>query len=893
MLSLYDLKALGCERPIGVDGNPYFGWKLKSNRKGVWQTSYRLMVETETGSPVFDSGTVQDSRSVFVACPGVKLASRTVYRWKAEVTDNHGETAIGESAFETGLLDPVNEFGSWAASALPVPERGQGLGKQSPSTLFRKTFVLPEKVQSARLYVTCHGIYRLSVNGVCPDERYLAPEYTDERHYLCYQTYDITALLEKGKNTVGIEVADGWFFGPLTAMRKEALSEPHAVLFRLDATLKDGNAFTTGSDDNVETHFGASVSADLFAGEIFDANRVQRGWDTPDYEPEGWIPAVPAGYDKTCLHAEIGAPVRIVQELPAKKVYCSKHGEWIADFGENTAGFVRIRAELHKGAILRCRHFEMTDKDGNFCDTMYVPDESSVGHGIDQTDVYISDGRETVFEPRFTYHGYRYAHIEGIEDPKPEQFTACVLSTDPVSRGTFLTSDPLINQLYQNTLRSQRANVLSIPTDCPQREKAGWTGDAAIYASTMLQNGDMTNLLSRWLKNLSAEQGTDGSVPIVVPSGLPYQAMRAQGKAYGNNEELGVAGWGDAAVLVPWAMYEITGNDRILIEQYDSMKRWCDFILASAKKPGDETLPPEIDRVLWNTGFQLGEWLIPSSSKDGYTDEMLYDSLKVTRRYTTPLYGWRSIHLLSHIADLLHLYADAAYYRERAEEMKTAIQSAFIQEDGSFPFRHQGAYALMLAFGLVPEEKRTACAKILAEKIRSNDGCLDTGFLATPFLLDALTENGQLKTAYTVLLQTKCPSWLYQVLHGATTVWESWFGLDGNENPLRISFNHYAYGVVDDWMFRTITGLIPEEAGYRRFTVRPRPHPSLQFAERLFESEYGTVGVRWERQDGRFVLRVTVPCNTTAAVILPDGTEREAYSGEHIYTCAICGEESI
>ena len=212
MLSLYDLKTLGCERPIGIDGNPYFSWKLKSDRKGVWQTSYRLMVETEIGSPIFDSGTVQDSRSVFVACPGVKLASRTVYRWKAEVTDNHGETAIGESAFETGLLDPVNEFGNWAASALPVPERGQGLGNQSPSTLFRKTFVLPEKVQSARLYVTCHGIYRLSVNGVCPDERYFAPEYTDERHYLCYQTYDITALLKKGKNTVGIEVADGWFF---------------------------------------------------------------------------------------------------------------------------------------------------------------------------------------------------------------------------------------------------------------------------------------------------------------------------------------------------------------------------------------------------------------------------------------------------------------------------------------------------------------------------------------------------------------------------------------------------------------------------------------------------------------------------------------------------------
>ena len=379
----------------------------------------------------------------------------------------------------------------------------------------------------------------------------------------------------------------------------------------------------------------------------------------------------------------------------------------------------------------------------------------------------------------------------------------------------------------------------------------------------------------------------------MVPSGLPYQAMRAQGKAYGNNEELGVAGWGDAAVLVPWAMYEITGNDRILIEQYDSMKRWCDFILTFAKKPGDETLPPEIDRVLWNTGFQLGEWLIPSSSKDGYTDEMLYDSMKVTRRYTTPLYGWRSIHLLSRIADLLHINADAAYYRERAEEMKTAIQSAFVREDGSLQFRHQGAYALMLAFGLVPEEKRAACAKILAEKIRRNDGCLDTGFLATPFLLDALTENGQLETAYTVLLQTKCPSWLYQVLHGATTVWEGWFGLDGNENPLRISFNHYAYGVVDDWMFRTITGLIPEEAGYRRFTVRPRPHPSLQFAERSFESEYGTVGARWERQDGRFVLRVTVPCNTTAAVILPDGTEREAYSGEHVYTCAICGEESI
>ena len=887
MLSLYDLKTLGCEHPIGIDGNPYFGWKLKSDQSGVYQTSCRIRIETGTGSPVFDSGTVKDSRSVFVACPGFQLASRTAYRWKVTVTDNYEQTAEAESAFETGLLDPVNEFGEWAVSTLPIPERGQGLGKQSPSTLFRKTFVLPKEIQSARLYLTSHGIYRLSVNGAIADERYFVPEYTDERHYLCYQTYDITALLKEGENTLGIEVADGWFFGPLTAMRKEALLEPHAVLFRLDANLSDGSTFTTGSEDNVKTHPGASVSADLFAGEIFDANRILRGWDTPDFDPKGWTPAANARSDKSILHAGTGKPVRIVKELPAKKVYRSKHGEWIVDFGENTAGFVRVTAVLPKGAVLRCRHFEMTDNEDNFCDTMYVPDDSSVGHGIDQTDVYLSDGKQTVYQPRFTYHGYRYVMIEGIEDPKPEQFTACVLSSDPAGRGTFITSDPLINQLYQNTLRSQRANVLSIPTDCPQREKAGWTGDCAIYARTMLQNGDVTNLLTRWLKNLTLEQGTDGSVPIVVPSGLPYQAMRPQGKAYGNNEELGVAGWGDAAVLVPWAMYEITGNDRILMEQYDSMKRWCDFILEFAKKPGDETLPPEIDRILWNTGFQLGEWLIPSSSKDGYTDEMLYDSMKVTRRYTTPLYGWRSIHLLSLIAEHLHMDPDAAFYKARAEEMKTAIQKAFIREDGSLPFRHQGAYALMLAFGLVPEEKRAACAEILAEKIRSNDGCLDTGFLATPFLLDALAENGHLETAYTVLLQTKCPSWLYQVLHGATSIWESWFGLDKEDNPLQISFNHYAYGVVDDWMFRTITGLIPEEAGYHRFTVRPRPHPSLQFAERSFESEYGTIAVRWEKQDGRLNLRVKVPCNTTATVILPDGTEQEAGSGEHVYSCAL------
>ena len=539
-----------------------------------------------------------------------------------------------------------------------------------------------------------------------------------------------------------------------------------------------------------------------------------------------------------------------------------------------------MTVDLPTGAAVTLEHFEAVDAKGNYFNNI----DSAMGI-TEQKDVFISDGTPQTFEARFTFHGFRYLRVSGVENPIAAQFVAVVLSTEKTNAGTFECSNADLNRLYQNTRWSQCANMMSIPTDCPQREKAGWTGDISLYAKTALLNEDVTPFLTQWLQSLCVDQRENGSIPFTVPDVSIYHYAGIQmGEQTGCGGPVCSAGWGDAAVTVPMAMYEVTGNTCILEKQYDSMKGWCDYVISRARiHAPNSTLPDEVEEHLWDTGFQFGEWLVPSLA--GAPQEQLFTTMAITSAYTTPIFGWLVVHKMAQAAAVLGREEDAVRYQEEADKMKHAIRAALITADGVLKYERQGAYVLMLVFGLVPDVWVDKFGTKLAEIIHANGDRLDTGFLPTPYLLDALCIGGQRELAYTLLYQTESPSWLAQVKRGATTIWESWEMYQPDGTPKKESFNHYTYGTVDDWIFRTIGGVDQEDTGYRRLMIHPQPDKSLTWAKRSFETENGTVYVSWKREGGQFILTADIPCNTTARIILPDGTQHTVGSGHYTLNC--------
>ena len=867
-----------------VDEAPYFSWVIASGKENVMQTSYRITVTGPEGL-AWDSGVVESDKSTFVEYAGEPLQSLSDYRWTVEVTANTGEKAAASALFETGFIRGEWSAG-WVSSPFPMKKVKPGTGGQNPAEYFRREFTVRGGVKQARAYATCHGAYRLSVNGARPDDREFAPEFTVYSRYLCYQTYDIAPLLRKGRNAIGMQVGDGWYDSENFKPRGRKFKAEHAVLFQLRIEYEDGSCETVCSDAMVKVSESPVRSSDLFAGELYDARLEQPGWDCAGFDDSGWKPGVLSGRRYENLTAQYGEPVRPVKELPAVGMTVSPKGETILDFGQNLAGVLRVKTDLPAGETLTLDHFETTDQYGNYFNNILLAEKT----GYNQRDVYISAGTPAVYTPHFTYHGFRYVRVTCGRPVKPEDFTAVVLSSDNEDLGAFETSNPDINRLYQNTRWSQRSNLFSIPTDCPQREKDGWTGDIQIYARTALLNENVTPFLTRWLRNMTCSQQKNGAIPNVIPLTGVYEFLERLNRiVYRNFGPVGEAGWGDAACIVPWSIYQVTGNTRILREQYKTMKRWCDYIITTARKRrGKMKLPKEIDRYLWNTGHQYGEWLIPSQTVDG-ADKSASKPIN-TSVYCAPVFGWNSCRILADTAALLGYTADASYYGKIAASMKTAIQKGLIDADGRMPLDFMGGYVLAIAFDLAPKKKKALVAGHLIRKIEENGDCLDTGFLTTPYLLNALCKIGRTDKAYTILLQTKCPSWLYEVRQGATTIWENYISYKEDGTPVKTSLNHYAFGCVDDWMFRKISGIGMAAPGFKKIVIAPEPGGGFTGAKRSYMSEYGRIVAQWRVEAGRFSLEVEIPCNTTAVVKLPDGSLHEVGSGRYSFEQPLKGQ---
>lgn len=892
------LRTLHQENPLGIDVTPYFSWVLQGTEKDLVQEQYRIRVTEEGGKVVWDSGERASGENTFIPYEGEQLKGRTGYRWQVTVSDNLGGKAEGRGCFETAVLQADEWTAGWVESAMEEKERSTGFGNQPPATLFRRSFTAGKAVASARLYATARGVYRFYMNGERGDARELATGYASYDAGLPYQTYDVTALVREGANCLGFYVGDGWYFNHETAIhQEEAKNGRHAIFFELDLRYEDGTSERIVSDTAVRTAHGPVSFSDLFAGERYDAREELAGWCEAGFDDTAWTPVRAAADFKPALFAATDDVILPVREFPAARLFEAPNGDLIADFGQNMAGKVRVRTDLPDGWTISLEHFEVLGEDGNFFNT--IMSTNGVGAGADQRTEFISKGEAGEYDPYFTYLGFRYVRIRfyddkdreltGSERPafRAEDLTAVALSTKKENLGTFECSDEELNRLYENIRWSQYSNMVSIPTDCPQREKAGWTGDAGIYIETALLNEDVTAFFTRWLRSVEADQQDNGVIPMVVPFNETYRSMSLMmAQMTQTKGHVAPAGWGDASVKVPWTMYQVTGNKEILKSSYGMMRRWCEYVIGSAEVCGRPDLPRDKERYLWNTGFHYGEWVIPSTSKGGFDDQQATGmAMALTAGYIAPIFGYLSVKTMAETADLLGCAEDAARYGEIAARMKDAIRTCLIGPNGEAPAEYMGAYVLLLYFDLVPDEWRSHYVDHLLEMIRNNGGCLDTGFLATPYLLETLEKAGRLDAAYDLLFQKQNPSWLYEVTHGATTIWETWNAVAESGAPQHVSMNHYSFGCVAEWMFRVIGGIQADAPGYRHLVIEPRPDERISWGKRSYMSEQGLISCAWKRSEDGLKVDVTIPCNTRATVKLPDGTACEVGSGSYSYIC--------
>ncbi|KAB2344514.1 Bacterial alpha-L-rhamnosidase [Actinomadura rudentiformis] len=843
-------------QPLGIgEPAPRLSWIVTTGVPDWRQAAYEIELSDQTRT-----GRVDSHESVLVPWPGEPLRSRE--RRGARVRlHGHDGTSTGWSPWawvETGLLDTAD----WRAGAAAPPRQLLG-DPDGPAPLLRRDFGLRAPVASARLYVTAHGLYEVEINGIPVGDDVLAPGWTSYDHRLRYRTHDVTELLDEGPNTIAAMLAGGWYRGRIGfGGGKTALyGDRTALIAQLEITYTDGTTDTVGTDRNWRCRPGPITAASLYDGECFDARLLPQGWSRPGFDDSGWLPAETFSHEPAKLVAPSGPPVRRSETLAPADVLIGPAGQTILDFGQNISGRLRIRVQGPAGHTVSLRHAEVLE-DGALCTR---PLRRAAAH-----DTYTLRGDSTheEWEPRFTIHGFRYAQIDdwpGYLDPADVQAVVC--HTDMRRTGHFSCSDPLLNRLHDNVVWSMRGNFVDVPTDCPQRdERLGWTGDIQVFAPAAAFLYDCTGMLGSWLQDLSAEQAQHGTVPLYVPwvDLAPFARLEP------------MAAWGDAAVVVPWTLYQRTGDLGLLRRQYPSMTAWVDQIAGLAG-----------ESLLWDTGEQLGDWLDPAAPADRPAETRTDPSLVATA------YLARSAWLVAQTAGLLGDAYAHRRYDELAERVRAAFDSAYVSPEGKVSSDSQTAYALALTFGLIDGEGRRAHAgRRLVELVREGGHRIGTGFVGTPLICDALTETGAIDDAYRLLLQTECPSWLYAVTKDATTIWERWDSLlpDGRVNPGEMtSFNHYALGAVADWMHRTVAGLAPAEPGYRRLLVRPRPGGGLTHARASHLTPYGPAEVSWALTGGDLAVNVLVPPNTTATVHLPADPDHpiNAGPGRHVFRCRL------
>lgn len=896
MITVSKLYTEYIENPIAVTkGNPRFSWKLASDLPNLLQEAYQLTVVNEDGSVLWDSGRILSQKNMAQMKTSESLQSNHHYQIKLELWFTNGMTVTCDDFyFETGLLQIADWQAKWIEPA-PLPQPAVDaiaeataewlallpkimtgdmsdfktdeelmsqfpLSPYDPAVQFRKVFTLEQTVQQAKVFMTSHGIYELKINGKKVSHALLTPGFTTYDKRLRYQVYDIKDYLVKGDNVLVVTVADGWYKGKIALGRGREYGDVLGLLGQIQIVDELGQVVLVKTDESWTYSYNGPVRhADLFLGQKVDARLEDLAIHLPNYQADEWKLVELASYSLENLEAQLSPYVSVIREVKAEKIWLAPNGDTLVDFGQNLAGQLRVRLQnTQEGQELRFEHGETLDKEGNF----YYP---FTGDHRGQMDEYICAGRqEEIFQPQFTYHGFRYLRLTGNIDWKKEDFTALAISSSNVETGSFETDNLKINRLQKNIQWSQWSNNIDIPTDCPTREKAGWTGDVLVFAKTALFNQDMFAFYDDWLKSIRAEQRENGHIIHTVP----------QIKNYIQQSFEGSLGWADVIYDLPLTLHNVYDDSTIITENLDAMKKWF-----SAVKQMVAELPYGVSAAdlsetdlkhqqhVINTGFHFGDWIIPSVVNEaGFTDGPM-SSFLTMNVVGTCLVAAGADKLVS-IAEILgdtNLAEDA---RQFATDVRQAFQAIFVNENGLLEQEIQGNYVLALAHQMVPEVDAVRFANRLNQLIAENDYRLDTGFMATPLLLEVLKANGYADTAWTLVLQEKCPSWLYEVNQGATSLWENWDAIrpDGQINP--VSFNHYAFGCVGDFLYKEALGLKQTSPGFKEIEISPDFDAPFKQVYGHYDSPYGRISIAWEKQGNQVIVKTTLPCNTRGRLVL-------------------------
>ena len=851
MLEITKFAVEGKEKDIITDSlHPIFQYKVKSDKENDKTTHVKL----ECNGWIFEG-----SDEIFIKYNGEKFKPFKTYEAKLTVKNSYGDLATSSIIFETGYLD-CQFKGKWISD----PEYTFTEKKISPLPLtFKKELASKKKIKQAYAYITAFGIYDLYIGNKKINKNYFAPGFTSYAHELQYQRYDITNELTANQ-TLYINVAGGWAVGSFVFTRKNRISaDKQALLCDIHIIYEDGTKEVIGSDESwLVSHDTPISEADLYDGEVYDA---RKSLDSLTYHKAGFEnvrlhPKLLADYSSQVIEHEIMKPVFLHND---------SNGDAIFDFSQNFAGIVRLRIKDAKaGAKIIVKHAEILQTNGDL-NTLFLRSAKC------RFEYTCKDGNQT-YSPSFTYMGFRYisVHLEGI-DLKNIEIEGIALYSDLKQIGSFECSNEMINKLNSNIVWSSKSNFMDIPTDCPQRdERMGWTGDIAVFSPTATFNFDMSRFLKKWLLDLRKEQNRGGGFPNTIPVqgyGVPATMPRQA-----------IDWWGDASILVPYNCYLATGDVSFLEENYASMKKYVE-----ACKFWANLFSFGKNRYIWKglNAFHFGDWIAPG------VDNMGEWQARHPWTATASLYHTSS--LLSKIAGILGKKEDEKKYLELSEKVKDAYISVFTDGNGKLHNEFQTAYVLPLYLNMFSPETKEKAVKNLVSIVEKTSYCIGTGFPGTPYILFALTDNGEKETAYKMLLNTKCPSWLYEVKVGATTIWERWDGLDekgeceisndGTGSIPMISYNHYASGAVGDFLYKRIAGIEALEPGYKKVSIKPVLGGNLTFAKASTETPYGHLSSCWKIKDNKFSVEVEIPYGSEAKVTLPSGKEYKVSSGKHSF----------
>ena len=841
------------ENPLGIDPDqsPVFSWILASDKAGTVQRAYRIVVHAG-GKKVWDSGKVDTDRSVGVPYGG-KLMPDTEYTWTLQVWDNHGNvTEESVAGWQTGIRTSDWKARWITASDTILP------------AYFRKTKSISKEVKKATLYVTSHGLYEAFINGQKVGNYELTPGWTSYNKRLQYQAYDVTDLLQKGKNTLAATVSPGWYSGGMNTgdpKHRYRFGNDVSLLMQVNIEYTNGSRsciVTDGSweccvpGEDTSVKAGGITFANIYDGQTIDARLIDSSWATNQPQTVWKQKAKVVDMPKAHLIPTVNEPVRAYQPIPAKKLIVTPKGEKVIDFGQNIVGWERVKLSGKKGDQVRITHAEVLDKEGNF----YTGNMRSAK----TTSLFIlnGEGQET-FEPRHTFYGFRYIQIEGLEgELRLEDFEAIPVCSGFDRIGEFSSSNPVINQLQHNIEWGFWDNFVDVPTDCPQRdERLGWTGDAQVFFRTASFLGRVDNFFNKWLADLKVEQRSDGRVPRVIPD--TYCA---------GDYRTAATGWADASTIVPWNHYMAYGHIQILEQQYDSMKGWVDYMVSQSKDRG----------WLWNNGSHYGDWLFYSLSNDPGGRSAVTSSHLVAQCFFA-----HSADIVCRTAKLLGKQADADYYADVASKVRKAYMDEYVTPNGLISSDTQTAYVLALQFRMLPEHLREQALDRLVENIKRYENHITTGFLGTSYICNVLTEYGRSDMAYKLLLQETCPSWIYSVRKGATTIWERWNSIqpDGSILEGMNSFNHYSYGAIGDWLYRSAVGIREAAPGFKKIVIQPHPGGGFDHMQAATLTPYGRVAAKWTAEEEVLkTLEVEIPVNTTAEILVP-ASAMEAVKNEN------------